>query len=171
MRLAFVIRRRAAADRSRRSLDRCLPRRRRDSRTAPSSQKIRKRAGVLNARCIVLAKEIGEFAFPSALGQPSRALVADRTTSLEQFSWRFALVQVDGFGLMTGRRQCRALLGASWRASRLRTRFQSQKQGQERANPDLPTPIPQNRAPAAGRRFGHVIPTAQTKPRQGILAA
>ncbi len=48
----------------------------------------------------MLPQEAGQFAVPAALGKTGRALVADRATGLKQFGSRFALVQVDGLGLM-----------------------------------------------------------------------
>ncbi len=48
----------------------------------------------------MLPQEADQFAIPAALGEARRALVTDRTTGLKQFGGGFALIQIDGFGLM-----------------------------------------------------------------------
>lgn len=120
----------------------------------------------------MLPEEIGEFAFPLPLRKSDGTLVTHRAAGIEQFSRRFAFVQIDGLGLVTGRRQRRALGGRTgWRSALLGDGAGRHGHHQQRSKSYQPAPLSQHHAPAAAGRTSSHATHAQTEPEQGIPGA
>lgn len=165
--VVLLNRRPAVTNRSRRPVDRRLPRGRgRRGAAAPRTsraQKCRQRLCVLDAGRVMLPQETDEFVRASAFGKAASTLVTNRATGLKQFGSGLPFIEIDRFALIAaGQWPATAGGRAAPRLSNGVLRCKS-CQRQRRHCDETATYLPQRPAPAHSRLTGHAIQKTQNR--------